>query len=128
MKKPLLYSFILVLFLSVWVACEKETTIEPDISFQYPVAAFSYTGNEGPSPVTIQFINHSETIIPDSCIYTWTFGEDGPQSNLKNPSHTFTHTGSDSKNFLVTLHVKDLVSNLSQARSQAILIQGAAKK
>jgi len=127
MRKTLLIlvlSFTIAMFFQ---SCNEEKAIEPDITLQYPVAAFTFSGNEGPAPVTVQFINKSETILEDSCIYIWTFGEDGPQSDLKNPSYTFTNSSSEAKIFLVTLEVKDLVSDLSQSRSLGIEVQGSGK-
>ncbi len=120
----LIVSFIILLFFQ---SCNEDKEIDPDITLQYPVAAFSFSGNDGPAPVTVQFINKSETIVPDSCIYTWTFGEDGPQSSLKDPSFTFNNSSNETKVYLVTLNVKDLVSGLSQARSLGVEIQGSGK-
>lgn len=122
-------SLLLSITISVLVfySCQEDKVIEPDITLQYPVAAFDFIGNDSPSPVTVQFINKSETIIPDSATYVWTFGEDGPQSSQKDPTFTFNNPGSNPKVYLVTLKVTDLVSNLSQARSLGIEIQGSGK-
>lgn len=121
--KIFIFSFIFAFFSS----CQEEKAIEPDITLQYPVAAFTFTGNDGPPPVTVQFFNKCETIYPDSAQYTWTFGTDGPQSNLKDPSFTFNNPSSQPRIYMVTLEVKDLASNLSQARSLGVEIQGSGK-
>jgi PKD repeat protein len=54
---------------------------------------------------TVTFINQSTT---SNAHYYWNFG-DGTSSNLQNPTHKFPETG----NYLVTLFVKDSVSNCS---------------
>ncbi len=121
MNRNWYFGFLLLLAV-VAISCEtKEVIVDP--GYKYPVAAFSYTGNDGPAPVTIQFNNYSETIVTDSCHYTWTFGENGPTSTEKNPVHVFTNTTSNAKVYLVTMRVHDLVSNLSQARSIPIEVQ-----
>jgi PKD repeat protein len=127
MRKTLSIMLLLIASMVFFQSCKEEKAIEPDISLQYPVAAFTFSGNDGPAPVTVQFINKSETIVTDSCVYTWTFGENGPQSNIKNPSYTFSNSSSETKIYLVTLEVQDLVSGLSQARSLGVEIQGAGK-
>jgi len=127
MSKSMFIFIAGMIFLSSFTSCEKEEVYEPDITLQYPVAAFSFSGNEARPPVTVQFINKSETIIPDSAKYTWTFGINGPQSEEKNPSFTFTNTSSQTKVYQVSLTVKDLVSNLSQTRSLGVEIQGSSK-
>lgn len=127
MYKSILHFLIGFIFLSFFNSCQEEKVIEPDITLQYPVASFSFIGNEGTPPVTVQFINKCETIVPDSADYIWTFGIDGPQSNEKNPSFTFTNSSSQTQIYQVSLTVKDLVSNLSQTRSLGVEIQGRAK-
>lgn len=127
MNKIILHITVISLISIIFSSCQEETVIEPDITLQYPVAAFTFSGNDGPPPVTIQFVNKSETSNPDSVSYTWTFGMDGPQSNLKDPSFTFNNSGSQPKVYLVTLKVTDMLSNFSQARSLGIEIQGSQK-
>jgi len=115
-------SLLLIIILVTSLSCNKSEVKEPAVGFQYPVAAFSFTGNEGPAPVQIQFTNYSETIIEDYCTYTWTFGENGAISDDKDPLRTFYNSTSSTKVVLVTLEVLDLESNLSQKRSLAIEI------
>jgi len=120
MKARLSY-FIIILFF-VATACNDENEDPIDPGYAYPVASFTYSGNEGPAPVDVQFYNHSETILTDSCRYEWTFGENGPQSSLKEPMHTFENATISPKSFMVTLRVYDLVSGLSQAKSQVLVV------
>lgn len=116
------FSILLILVFALSISCDKSTVVEPSAGLQYPVAAFSYTGNEGSAPVDIQFTNYSETIIKDYCTYEWTFGADGPNSSEKDPMHTFYNNLSTPKIVLVTLEVVDLESNLSQKRAVSIEI------
>ena len=83
------WSLLLIAVLTLSLSCNKSNVIEADAGYEYPVAAFSYTGNDGPSPVNIQFTNYSETIIEDYCTDSWTFGENGATSDEKNPLKTF---------------------------------------
>lgn len=125
MKAQFIASIGLLLML-VFISCtNKDKNIEIDSGYKYPVAAFSYTGNNGPAPVSIQFTNYSETIIADSCTYAWTFGKNGPTSNQKNPLQLFYNNTSKPMSVEVSLKVLDLVSNLSQTRSIVIEIQPA---
>jgi len=107
------------------VSCNKDDKIETPNSGEYPVAAFSFTGNEGPAPVTVYFTNYSEVINPDSCEYTWTFGENGPQSHDENPSFTFYNNGTQTINYPVNLLVHDLISDKSQARTILVPVEPA---
>ena len=114
-----LFSLLLILTIS---CTKKEKEIIYNPGYEYPIAAFTYSGNDGPAPVTIQFANYSETIHIDSVRYLWKFGEGGEQSTDKNPTHTFYNTTSNDKNVLVKLTVFDLISDLSQTKSQNIVI------
>lgn len=115
-------NLLLIIVLTLSISCNKSDVIEPAPGLEYPVAAFSFTGNDGPAPVNIQFTNYSETIIEDYCTYTWTFGENGASSDEKNPLHTFYNNSASTITVLVTLKVLDLESNLSQSRSIPIEI------
>jgi len=83
MRRNLFLAFSLILFAAIFGCNTKDATNDVNPGAKYPVAAFSYTGNDGPAPVEIQFTNHSETIITDSCSYLWKFGEHGPTSTKK---------------------------------------------
>ena len=124
-KLPLMRLSIIgiITVLLLIASCTKDEVEKPySPGYQYPVSAFSYSGNNGAAPVTIQFTNHSETIHVDSVRYLWKFGENGAESIEKNPVHTFHNTGSNNKNVLVKLTVFDLISDLSQTKSQNIVI------
>jgi PKD repeat protein len=125
MKNGKLIFFILVGIFTVMACTKKDNPIESNPGYEYPVASFYYTGNEGPAPVNVQFTNTSETIVEDKCTYLWTFGNNGPTSNEKNPSYTFNNPTNKPQNVLVSLKVTDLVSNLSQTRSLNLEIQGS---
>ena len=120
--------FSILSLIIILASCNKEDNkVEYSESNKYPVAAFSFTGNDGPAPVTIQFSNHSESINPDSVNYVWTFGENGPTSEEKNPVQTFYNNTSNGMTKQITLRVFDQVSGYSQARSIAITIEPAVK-
>ena len=122
--KLLITTFILSII--IFVSCAKEDAkLDPPESANYPVAAFLFTGNDAPAPVTVQFTNYSEVINLDSCTYTWTFGEHGPQSHLKDPSFTFSNNTNQTKSYPVTLKVHDLISDLSQSRTYTVPIKPA---
>lgn len=71
--------FILLLF-----ACKKNE----DNSSNKPLARFSISGYETPTPCTISFINVSS----NSNSYLWNFG-DGSSSIEANPVHTYSSNG-----------------------------------
>jgi len=125
MRRILYLVFSLILFAAISGCNTKDVTNDVDLGYKYPVAAFSYTGNDGPAPVEIQFTNYSETIITDSCSYLWKFGEHGPTSTSKDPIHTFNNNSAGTTTVLVSMTVHDLVSDLSQTRSVAIDIKPA---
>ena len=116
---------IITVLLLIASCTKKEAEIPYNPGYEYPIAAFDYTGNDGAAPVTIHFYNHSEAIHVDNVRYLWKFGENGEESGEKNPVHTFYNTSSNDKNILVKLTVFDLISNLSQTRSQNIVIAHA---
>ena len=116
---------IITVLLLIASCTEKEAEKPYNPGYEYPIAAFDYIGNDGAAPVTIRFYNHSETIHVDSVRYLWRFGENGEESDEKNPVHTFLNTSSNDKNVLVKLTVFDLISDLSQTRSQNIVIAHA---
>lgn len=91
---------------------------KPDYYVNTPIAGFSWTGNEGPAPVTIQFINSSENADQ----FEWNF-DDGSTSNDRDPQHTFNNSSAEPKNFNVVLKATDSYSGLFQRRSRVIVIQ-----
>src|SRR6185436_14592003 len=60
-----------------------------------PVAAFTANMTLACVPATIQFTDQSTTPPGAGTItnWEWNFGDGSPQSNLQNPSHTFTSPG-----------------------------------
>ena len=90
----------------------------PDYYVNTPIAGFSWTGNEGPAPVTVQFNNTSENADK----FEWDFG-DGQASTERDPSHTFNNSSNEPKNFNVILKATDTYSGLFQRKSRVIVIQ-----
>lgn len=122
-KKSIFSVLLMIVSILVFQACsDKETDIETPTGYNDPIASFSYTGNDGPAPVTIVFTNGSETILADSAAYLWAFGENGPSSTEKNPTYTFYNNTNNARSILVTLQVHDLISDRYQRRSLAITI------
>lgn len=120
MKKSLIGLFAIVLFV---LSCSKEDTPKENYDlYTFPIASFTYTGNDGPAPVVIQFENYSETINQDSTHYLWTFGYNGPESTEKNPTHTFHNNTSSARTLQITMTVFDEISDKSQTRSIPITI------
>jgi PKD repeat protein len=95
---------------------EKEDV--PDYYVNTPIAGFSWTGNEGSAPITVQFINLSENADQ----FEWNF-DDGGTSTESDPQHTFYNSSSKPKNFNVVLKATDSYSGLFQRRSRVIVIQ-----
>ena len=107
---------ILALFFLFSSCTDKEDP--PDYYVNTPIAGFDWTGNEGPAPVNVQFINTSE----NSDQFEWDFG-DGQISYEHSPQHTYNNFGTEPKNFLVVLKATDSGSGLFQRRSRVIVIQ-----
>lgn len=123
LKKSIFSSALIIMSLLIFNACSsKDKEIDIPAGSNDPIASFTYTGNDGPAPVTIVFKNSSETILADSAAYLWTFGDNGQMSTDKNPIETFYNATNNAKIMLVTLEVHDLVSDRYQRRSQAITI------
>jgi len=113
----ILFGFLLV------TSCQKKKD-NPDYYVNTPIAGFSWTGNEGPAPVTVQFVNSSENADQ----FEWDFG-DGQISTERDPVHTFHNSGIEPKNYLVVIKATDSYSGLYQRRSRVIVIQpGSGKK
>jgi PKD repeat protein len=90
----------------------------PDQYVNTPIAGFTYTGNEGPAPVTIQFYNTS--LNADA--FEWDFGDGGTTSE-RDPSHVYNNTSGEVKNYLVVLKAMDSSSGLYQRKSKTLAIQ-----
>ena len=109
--------FKIVLIILIVNSCNKKEDI-PDYYVNTPIAGFSWTGNDYPAPVTIQFINSSENADQ----FEWNF-DDGQTSSARDPQHTFHNSGNDPKNFNVVLKATDTGSGLFQRKSRVIVIQ-----
>ncbi len=116
----IIFNALFLLFLLT--ACQEKED-QPDYYTNTPIAGFSWTGNEGPAPVTVQFINLSENADK----FDWEFG-DGQISTEHSPEHTFNNFTDEPKNFLVVLKATDTYSGLFQRKSRVIVIQPADKK
>jgi PKD repeat protein len=107
-------SSLLILFT---ISCNKKDD-PPDYYVDTPIASFDWQGNDGPAPVSVQFINSSENADK----YEWNF-DDGGTSTAFEPVHTFNNNTSEPKNFNVVLKATDSYSGLFQRRSRVIVIQ-----
>ena len=99
------------------ISCTKNED-KPDYYVNTPIAGFSWSGNEGPAPVTVQFLNTSENADQ----FEWNF-DDGGTSTARDPQHTFHNSSNKPKNFNVVLKATDSSSGLFQRRSRVIVIQ-----
>jgi len=120
-KQFLTRSFLMiiksVLIIMIVSSC-KEKDEPSDYYINTPIAGFSWTGNDGPAPVTVQFINTSENADQ----FEWDF-DDGSVSTQTDPQHTFYNSSSEPKNFNVILKATDSNTGLFQRRSRVIVIQ-----
>lgn len=110
-----------MLYLFFAVACTEEN-VPDDPYINKPLAGFSWTGNDKPAPVTIQFVNISENANQ----FEWDFG-DGGYSTAFEPQHTYHNTGTEPKNLLVVLKATDSYTGLYQRISRVIVIQPGSK-
>ncbi len=120
MKKTLTYLLIFgILFIS---SCTKvdEADQKNVGTLTYPVASFSFSGNEGPSPAVVTFQNSSEY----SDQWLWTF-HNGSTSSAFEPSFTYYNNTTEDKTFLVTLEVTDSGSGLTNTRSKSVIVHPA---
>lgn len=90
----------------------------PDFHINTPIAGFTWTGNDRPAPVTVQFVNTS--LNADN--FEWDFG-DGKTSAQRDPQHTYNNTTGQDKNFNVVLKATDSGTGLYQRKSKVIVIQ-----
>lgn len=115
--KAILSVLTVIIFPLLFQSCTEHEDI-PDYYVDTPIAGFSWTGNEGPAPVTVQFVNTSENADQ----FAWDFG-DGQTSTQHDPVHTFNNSSNEPKNFNVVLKATDTYSGLFQRRSRVIVIQ-----
>jgi hypothetical protein len=116
-KRPLSLLLELALVWVIFFSCTKKED-PPDYYVNTPIAGFSWSGNEGPAPVTVQFINSSENADQ----FEWNF-DDGQSSSERDPQHTFYNSSNLPKNFNVVLKATDIYSGLYNRRSRVIVIQ-----
>jgi PKD repeat protein len=114
-------SFFLILEAAILLTLINSCTEKkdpPDYYTDTPIAGFSWSGNDGPAPVTVQFINTS--LNADQ--FEWNFA-DGQVSSERDPQHTFYNSSKEPKNFNVVLKATDSPSGLFQRKSRVIVIQ-----
>jgi PKD repeat protein len=116
-KNPLFSIASAILFMILVTSCNKDEN-QPDYYTNTPIAGFTYQGNDGPAPVTIEFYNTSQ----NADVFEWTFG-DGYSSNERDPSHKYYNTTNEVKTYLVVLKAIDSSSGLYQRQSKSIAIQ-----
>lgn len=117
MKK--IFPFVAILAIFILASCAKvdEEARKNVESLTYPVASFTFSGNEGPAPVTVSFHNSSEHCDK----YEWTF-HNGSKSNAFEPTFNYVNGGTQDVTYQVTLTVTDSGSGLTNTRSKSILI------
>lgn len=107
----------IIVLITLFSSCSDKED-QPDQYINTPIAGFTYQGNDGPAPVTIQFYNTSQ----NADLFEWTFG-DGYSSSERDPSHTYYNTTQEVKTYLVTLKATDSSTGLYQRKSKSIAIQ-----
>lgn len=110
----LLISILLIMFSCTKVDEEDRKNVG---TLTFPVASFTWSGNEGPAPVTVQFHNHSEY----SDQWEWTF-HNGSKSTEFEPSFSYSNNTGEEQTFLVTLKAIDSNSGEENVRSRSVLI------
>lgn len=108
---------VFVIFL-VLISCKPKEDQPDNYYVNTPIAGFSWTGNDGPAPVNIQFVNSSQNADQ----FEWNFG-DGQVSYERDPQHTFNNSSAEPKNHNVILKATDSGSGLFQRKSRVIVIQ-----
>jgi len=116
-KRPSFLVFLHIITLTLIISC-KEKEDPPDYYVNTPIAGFSWSGNDGPAPVTVQFINTS--LNADK--FEWNF-DDGQVSSDFDPQHTFHNGSGEPKNFNVVLKATDSSTGQFQRKSRVIVIQ-----
>lgn len=126
MRKQIIFLLLALLSCGILTQCEKPDEADRANvgTLTYPIASFSYSGNDGPAPVVISFTNTSQYANS----FKWTFG-DGTFSYDHTPAaHKYENNTMEPKSYLVVLTAKDTISQLSNTRSQSILILPGNKK
>jgi PKD repeat protein len=108
---------VLFVIVAIAVSCSKDKD-QPDFYVNTPIAGFSWTGNDGPAPVTVQFVNTSQNADQ----FEWDFG-DGGSSTERDPEHTFYNSLSEPRNYLVVLKATDSNTGQFKRTSKVIVIQ-----
>ena len=90
-----------------------------NVTTQSPVASFTGTPTNGPTPLVVQFTDTS-TNVPTS--WAWTFG-DGYGSNLQNPSHTYATAG----DYTVSLTATNSGGNNTKTLTNYIAVANAGE-
>jgi len=85
-----------------------------------PIASFTAEPRSGPLPLTVRFTDTSRGIPGE---WLWTFG-DGETSNLENPVHTYTQTGS----YQVGLTVRNAFGGHTRLSQGFITVTPAEKR
>lgn len=116
-RTSLLLFFNLALLTLITLSCNEKEEI-PDYWVNTPIASFSWTGNDYPAPVAVQFINSSENADQ----FEWDF-DDGQTSSASDPQHTFQNNTIAPLNFNVVLKATDSKSGKFQRKSRVIVIQ-----
>ncbi len=120
MKNTPLTILLIGLTIILYTGCEKADEADRANvgTLTYPIASFSYSGNNGPAPVVITFTNTSQY----SNSFKWSFG-DGTLSYKHTPEpHRYDNNTMEPKNFMVVLTAEDTISGLTNTRSQPILV------
>jgi PKD repeat protein len=113
--------FCIIIFGLIIASCAKED--EGDKAnvgtLTYPVASFSFSGNEGPAPVNVTFKNTSQY----SDAFEWDFGDGSAKSTEFSPTHTYNNSTGNEKTYTVKLTATDTPTGLSNTRSRVITIK-----
>lgn len=117
MKK--IFPLVIALVIFVLASCAKvdEEARKNVESLTYPVASFTFSGNEGPAPVDVSFHNSSEYCDK----YEWTF-HNGSKSDAFEPTFHYVNGETSDITYLVTLTVTDSGTGLTNTRSKSVVV------
>lgn len=107
------FCFIFTLLLFLGSSCGARTK---EVEVPKPVAGFSYSVDAG-NKLKVNFTNQSE----NAALYTWDFGDNIGTSVDKNPTYTYTKSGT----YNVTLTVKNS-ADASNSLKKEITVEGNA--